>query len=69
MFWILSGLRKIRICILQHRVLIAMPELLLQADVAFAFMVLSFCGALRSILIVRAIWHDETSLITPTPLV
>ncbi len=61
MFWILPGLGKIRIRVLQHGILIAMPELFLQSNIPRNLVILGFRGALRCVLIVRAIWHDETS--------
>ena len=61
MFWTLPRLWKIRIRILQHGVLIAMPELFLQSDVPWNLVILDFGGALRCILIVCAIWHYQTS--------
>jgi hypothetical protein len=61
MFRTLSRFGKIRIRILQHGVLIAMPELFLQSDVSWNLVILDFGGALRCILIVRAIWHHQTS--------
>jgi hypothetical protein len=60
MFGILPGLGKIRVRILQHRILIAMPKLFLQSDIPRRFVVLSFGGALRSVLI-DFMCHDETS--------
>ncbi len=61
MFRTLPRFGKIRIRILQHGILIAMPELFLQSDVPWNLVILDFGSALRCILIVRAIWHDQTS--------
>jgi hypothetical protein len=60
-FRILPGLGKIRVCIFQHRILVAMPKLFLQSDVPRFLVILSFGSALGGVLIVRVIWHDETS--------
>jgi len=60
MFGVLPGLREIRVRVLQHRVLIAMTKLFLQSDIPRHLVVLSFGGALRSVLI-DFMWHDETS--------
>jgi len=61
MFRILPGLGKIRIRVLQHGILIAMPELLLQSNIPCNLVIFGFRGALRRVLIVSAIWHEETS--------
>ena len=45
------GFREVRVRILQHRILIAMPELLLQANVSGSLVIFGFRGALRGILI------------------
>jgi len=60
MLGILAGFRKIGICILQHGILIAMPELFLQADIPWHLVIFRFCGTLRGILI-ESVWHDSTS--------
>ena len=60
MFGVLPGLGKIRVCVFQHRILIAMTKLFLQSDIPRHLVVLSFGGALRSVLI-DFMWHDETS--------
>ena len=54
MFGILPGFGKIGVRILQHRVLIAMPKLFLQANIPRILVILSFRGALRCVLIGRA---------------
>jgi len=61
MFWILPRFGKIGVRILQHRVLIAMPKLFLEANIARDFMVLGFRGPFRRILIVGAVFHESTS--------
>jgi hypothetical protein len=61
MLWILPGLGKIGVRILQHRVLVSMPELFLEADIAWDLVILSLRGPLRCVLIVGAIDHDSTS--------
>jgi hypothetical protein len=38
-----------------------MPELFLQSNVPWNLVILDFGSALRCILIVRAIWHHQTS--------
>lgn len=55
MFGILPRFGKIGVCILQHRVLIAMPKLFLQAHIPRILVVLSFRGTLRRVLIGRAV--------------
>lgn len=54
-FGIFAGLWEVSIRILQHRVLIPMAKLLLQADVALAFVILCFLGTLCRILIGSAL--------------
>jgi hypothetical protein len=61
MFWILPRFGKIGVRILQHRILIAMPKLFLEANIARDFMVLGFRGPFRRILIVGAVFHESTS--------
>jgi hypothetical protein len=41
----------------------------LQAHIARFLVVLNFCGTLRRILIGRAMWHLETSILTKNSLV
>ena len=60
MLRILSRLREIRICILQHRILIAMAQLSLQTNVALALMIFRFDCALCQILIGFVLWHEST---------
>jgi hypothetical protein len=66
MLWILPRFGKIGVGILQHRVLIAVPKLLLQAEIAITGMLLSLGSTLRRILIARVVWHvvwhDQTTL-------
>ena len=57
MFGIIPRFGKIGVCILQIWVLIAMPKLLLQADIARIFVVLSLSGTFRRILIGSVFWH------------
>jgi len=59
MLRILSQLGEIGICIFQHRVLIAMAQLSLQAIIAGNVMVFSFGGTLRKILIRFVLSHDS----------
>jgi len=51
MFWILPRFGKIGVCILQHRILISVPKLFLLAHIPRILVVLSFCGALRGVLV------------------
>jgi len=59
MFWILPRFGKIGVCILQHWILVAMAKLPLQAHIPRIFVVLSFGGTLRRILIGRAVRHIQ----------
>ena len=61
MFWILAGLWEIRIRILEHGILIPVPELLLHSDVPWNVMILSFLSALAKVLIQRGVKHESTS--------
>jgi len=61
MLGILPWLRKIRICILQHFVLIAVAELLLEANIPGLFMILGLFSTLHCILIRRIVRHESTS--------
>ncbi len=61
MFRTLAGFGKIAIGVFQHRVLIAMSELVLEAGVSWAIMIGSFCCTLARILI-WCIWHDSNSV-------
>ena len=58
MFGILSGLRKVRIRVFQHRVLIAVSKLLLQSNIAWDLVIFSFGGAFRGVLIRYVMRHD-----------
>jgi len=51
MFRILPGLRKIGIGILQHRILIAMPQLFLHPNIPGSRVLFAFHGTLGAILI------------------
>src|SRR5579872_2901717 len=59
-FRILSGLREIRVRILQHGILIAVPELSLQAGIALSLVVFRLGRALLQILIRVIVSHDST---------
>ena len=61
MLGVLAGLREIGISTFDHWILIPMPELLLQTNVAWDLVIFGFSRALRSILIVRGLYHDSTS--------
>lgn len=60
MLGIFPGFRKISIGIFQHRILIAMPELLLKPDISREIMVLRFGCALRGVLIGIHFQHEST---------
>lgn len=62
MLGVLTGLREIRVCILDHRILVSMSELLLQANVARRLMILCFCRALRCILVTLVLCHESAFL-------
>ena len=59
---IFSGLRKIRVRILQHRVLIAVPELLLHPNIPGNIVVFGLNRTLRRILVEMILWHDFSLL-------
>ncbi len=59
MLGILAGLRKIRIGIFQHRILIAVSELSLQSNVTRNVMIFSFGRAFCGVLILLALRHDS----------
>ena len=63
MFGIVPRFGKIGVCIFQNRVLIAVPKLFLQTHIPGFLVVLTFSGTLRRILIGRAMWHLETSIV------
>jgi hypothetical protein len=60
-FGILARLRKIGIRILQHWVLVAVAQLVLEASVARSLMIFGFFGALTGILIGMVLVHHSTS--------
>ena len=60
-FRILAGLGKIGIRVLQHRILITMPQLFLQADVPCTVMILRLYRAFRQILVEFFVCHESTS--------
>lgn len=61
MLRVVAGLREIRVCVFQHRILIAMPKLFLQSDVPRNFMILGLHRALRQILVNFPLLHQCTS--------
>ncbi len=62
MLRIRPGLRKIRIGIFDHRILVAMPKLLLQPHISLWLVMLRFTRTFLRILINFIIWHDRTPL-------
>ena len=60
MLRILSGLREVRICILEHRILVSMPKLFLQSNIAGSFVIFCFGRTLRSILVRLILYHEST---------
>lgn len=56
-----SRLRKVRIRIFQHGVLIPVSELLLKPNIAFTLAVIGFLGALGCILIRCVMYHESPS--------
>lgn len=61
MLRVVARFGEIRVCVLQHRVLIAMAQLFLQADVPRHFMILRFHRALCQILVNFPLLHECTS--------
>jgi hypothetical protein len=61
MFWVLTGFGKISISAFDQRILIPMPKLLLQTDVAWDLVIFGFSCALRSVLVIRGLYHSSTS--------
>ena len=60
MFGILAWLRKICVSGLEHRILIPMSELALQAQIAGNLMIFGFHCALHEVLIQFSLWHEST---------
>ncbi len=63
MFWTLPRFREIGIRVLQHRFLIAMPELVLQTAISWRLVIISFYGTFCCVLIWFVAGHDFTSLL------
>ena len=61
MLRVLAGLGKIGVRVLQHRILIAMPQLFLQANVSCNLMILRLDRAFRQILVNFFLRHICTS--------
>ena len=61
MLRVLTRFREIGISTFDQRILIPMPELLLQANVSWDFVIFGFSRALRSILVIRGLYHNSTS--------
>ena len=62
MLGVLAGLREIRVRTLDHRILISMSELQLQANIPRNFMILGFGRALRCILVNLILCHESAFL-------
>lgn len=62
MLGVLAGLREICVRTLDHRILISMSELQLQAKIPRNFMILGFCRALRCILVNLILCHESAFL-------
>ena len=61
MLGILPRLWKIRVRIFEHRVLIAVSQLFLHADIPRHFVIFGLCGAFRRVLILCIVRHNCTS--------